>query len=74
MFAFEYELAKREQQVFYHILLGRSNQEIADQLQISWRTVKNQVSNILLKTGKRNREELMAEVIHRLCAEREETA
>ena len=43
------DLTKREQEVLLLISEGRSNQEIADQLFITLKTVKTHVSNILAK-------------------------
>ena len=43
------ELAKREQEILLLIAQGMSNQEIADELFITLKTVKTHVSNILAK-------------------------
>ncbi|NQZ93245.1 MAG: response regulator transcription factor [Moritella sp.] len=51
----KYTLSNREQQVFLHLLHGKSNKEIAIQLHLSPSTVKCHVSSILLKTGKHSR-------------------
>jgi DNA-binding NarL/FixJ family response regulator len=48
------ELSEREQEVLYQICKGLSNQEIADVLHISKRTVDKHRENILLKSGSRN--------------------
>ena len=47
-------LSERETEVLYHICKGMSNQEIADQLFISKRTVDKHRENLLQKTGSRN--------------------
>ncbi|EUJ40656.1 response regulator transcription factor [Brochothrix campestris] len=43
------ELTKREREILFLITKGRSNQEIADELFITLKTVKTHVSNILSK-------------------------
>src|SRR5215212_3213823 len=43
------ELTKREEEVLSLVAQGKSNQEIARQLFVSLKTVRNHVSNILLK-------------------------
>ncbi|MDR2414209.1 MAG: response regulator transcription factor [Odoribacteraceae bacterium] len=48
------ELSGRELQVLYYICLGLSNQEIAEQLFISKRTVDKHRANLMNKTGCRN--------------------
>lgn len=52
------KLSKREQEVAIYIGKGESNQEIADKLFVSTRTVKAHLSSIYSKTGMRNRLEL----------------
>ncbi|WP_051435646.1 helix-turn-helix transcriptional regulator [Shewanella fidelis] len=54
----KYLLSCREKQVFFHLLNGSSNKEIANQLHLSLSTVKCHVSSILLKTGKRSRSQI----------------
>lgn len=54
----KYALSCREQQVFLHLLRGKSNKDIATQLHLSPSTVKCHVSSILLKTGKRSRSQI----------------
>lgn len=48
------ELSEREQEILYHVCKGESNQEIADALYISKRTVDKHRANLLSKTGCRN--------------------
>ena len=43
------ELTEREEEVLSLVAKGKSNQEIAQQLFVSLKTVRNHVSNILLK-------------------------
>ncbi|MCL1147026.1 response regulator transcription factor [Shewanella sp. 10N.261.52.F9] len=54
----KYTLSCREKQVFFHLLNGSSNKEIANQLHLSPSTIKCHVSSILLKTGKRSRSQI----------------
>ena len=54
----KYTLSSREQQVFLHLLYGKSNKDIAIQLHLSPSTIKCHVSSILLKTGKRSRNQI----------------
>ena len=56
-------LSKREQQVLQGICKGLSNQEIADTLFISKRTVDKQRSNLLGKTNSKNTAELIMNAI-----------
>ncbi len=48
-------LSERELQIVELVAAGLTNQEIAERLEISKRTVDNHVSNILTKTGTGNR-------------------
>lgn len=48
-------LSERELQVIELVAAGLTNQEIAEQLEISKRTVDNHISNILTKTETENR-------------------
>ncbi len=57
------ELSKREQEVLFHICKGLSNQEIADALSISKRTVDKHRENILLKSQSKNTAELVVYAI-----------
>lgn len=50
-------LTRRERDVLDHLTLGRSNRQIADELEISENTVKNHVRSILEKLGARSRSE-----------------
>ena len=52
-------LSGRELQIVELVVTGLSNHKIAQQLEISKRTVDNHISNILKKTGTNNRVELV---------------
>ncbi len=52
-------LTKREQEVLQQVALGKSNQEVADDLFISIKTVETHKTNILSKLGLRNTAELV---------------
>jgi DNA-binding NarL/FixJ family response regulator len=49
------QLSDRELQVIERVVAGLTNEQIAEQLEISKRTVDNHVSNILTKTDTKNR-------------------
>lgn len=51
-------LSKREQEVAHFVAEGLSNQEIADKLFVTLRTIKAHLTSIYNKTGLRNRLEL----------------
>ena len=53
-------LTRREREVLAHLVAGRSYSEIAEALYISDKTVSVHVSNLLRKTGTRNRNEAAA--------------
>ncbi|MBN1952449.1 MAG: response regulator transcription factor [Bacteroidales bacterium] len=50
----ETDLTDREIEILFHICTGLSNQEIADRLFLSKRTVDKHRENLLLKTGSKN--------------------
>lgn len=57
------DLSKREVEVLLNICKGQSNQEIAETLNISKRTVDKHRENILLKTDSKNTAELVVYAI-----------
>jgi len=59
------ELTKREAEVLLHICQGLSNQEMADRLYISKRTVDKHRENILSKSHAKNTAELVVYAIKR---------
>lgn len=54
-----YEISQREKEIIMEIYKGRTNKEIADSLFISLQTVKDHTHRIYIKTGMRNRVELV---------------
>ena len=57
-FAGQYGLTRREEEITMFLAEGRSNGEIAELLQLSENTVRFHVSNILKKTGMKDRNEV----------------
>jgi DNA-binding CsgD family transcriptional regulator len=57
------KLTRREQEIMLWILRGLTSKEIALELSASPRTIDTHMSNILLKTGARNRVNMAARVI-----------
>jgi DNA-binding NarL/FixJ family response regulator len=53
-----FELSPREQEIIRLILLGKTNKEIADELFISIKTVKNNIYNIFKRFNLKNRVQL----------------
>ena len=53
------QLSEREREVLYLILIGKDNQNIASSMQLALSTVKVHVHNILQKTGRTNRQDLV---------------
>lgn len=59
------ELTSREKEVLLCITQGRSNREIADELQIAEKTVRMHVSSVLEKMGARDRTQATIYAIQR---------
>lgn len=55
---FDVELTPTELRVVQYVARGMANREIADELNVSQRTIESHVSNMLGKTGLHNRTEL----------------
>ncbi|MCP5107990.1 MAG: response regulator transcription factor [bacterium] len=53
-----YTITEREQEIIDRLIKGKTNEEIGDELFISTKTVKNNVSNIYKKTRVKNRVQL----------------
>lgn len=56
-------LTKREKEIFYLLTLNRSTKEIADELCISEKTVRNHISNVIQKLGVDSRIQAVLELI-----------
>lgn len=68
----QYKLPAREKEVFYFLVRGLSNLEIAKCLWIDQKTVKNHVSRILQRTSKESRYQLQALVLEDIVVKQEE--
>jgi DNA-binding NarL/FixJ family response regulator len=55
---FDVELTPTELKVVQFVAQGKANREIAEELNVSQRTIESHVSNMLGKTGLHNRTEL----------------
>lgn len=64
-------LTAREREILGLIAEGRTNREIAEQLFLAEKTVRNYVSNILSKLGMRNRTQVAAYIVQRGAKRRE---
>lgn len=56
-------LTKREKEVFDLLILNKSTTEIANQLKISEKTVRNHVSNAMQKLGVKGRASAVVELL-----------
>ena len=56
-------LTKREKQVFELLILNKSTEEIAKQLSISEKTVRNHISNAMQKLGCKGRAGAVVELL-----------
>ena len=65
---YDYGLSKRELEIAKLAVLNRSNQEIADELYLSERTIKNHLNRIYDKLGilgtERNKKARLKELLH----------
>ena len=58
------KLTMREREIAEHVARGMTNSEVAKDLFISIDTVKRHVANIYVKTGVRNRVQLVKSLYH----------
>lgn len=56
-------LTKREHQVFELLILNKSTKDIADELNISEKTIRNHISNVMQKLGVKGRTQAVIELI-----------
>ncbi|SDB95207.1 transcriptional regulator [Pelagirhabdus alkalitolerans] len=56
-------LTKREREVFERLVQGKSTKEIAEALFISQKTVRNHISNVILKLGVKGRSQAVVHLI-----------
>lgn len=56
-------LSKRELEVVHLVAMGASGREIADELQLSYATVRTHARNAMIKTGARSRAQLVAKAL-----------
>ncbi len=58
-----HNLSPRQRQIALLVASGAANKEIARELQISIKTVKNTLTNVFEKTGARSRTELAVSIV-----------
>lgn len=56
-------LTKREHQVFSLLILNKSTKDIAEELNISEKTIRNHISNVMQKLGVKGRTQAAIELI-----------
>lgn len=56
-------LTKREKEVFDLLVLNKSTEQIADVLNISDKTVRNHISNVMQKLGVKGRAQAVVELL-----------
>ena len=56
-------LTKREQEIFDLLVISQSTSEIAGLLAISEKTVRNHISNVILKLGVKGRAQAILELL-----------
>lgn len=56
-------LTKREKQVFEMLIVNKTTKEIADNLKISEKTVRNHISNAMQKLGVKGRASAVVELL-----------
>lgn len=56
-------LTKREKKVFELLILNKSTKDIAKELNISEKTIRNHISNVMQKLGVKGRTQAVIELI-----------
>lgn len=56
-------LTKREQEIFDLLVISKTTSEIASLLNISEKTVRNHISNVILKLGVKGRSQAIIELL-----------
>ena len=56
-------LTKREKEIFSLLIMNYSTKEIANQLMISEKTVRNHISNVMLKLEVKGRAQAVVELL-----------
>ena len=56
-------LTTREREVFEHLVKNKTTKEIAQELNISEKTVRNHISNVIQKLGVKGRSQAILELI-----------
>ena len=56
-------LTKREKEIFSLLILNYSTKEIASQLHVSEKTVRNHISNVMLKLEVKGRAQAVVELL-----------
>ena len=56
-------LTKREQEIFDLLVISQTTSEIASLLDISEKTVRNHISNVILKLGVKGRSQAILELL-----------
>lgn len=59
----KYILTKREKEVFKLLVTNKTTKEIAEQLDISEKTVRNHISNAMQKLGVKGRAQAVVELL-----------
>ena len=56
-------LTKREKEIFEMLIVNKTTKEIANNLKISEKTVRNHISNVIQKLGVKGRSQAILELI-----------
>ena len=56
-------LTKREKEVFELLILNKSTKDIAKELNISEKTIRNHISNVILKLNVKGRSQAIIELL-----------